>query len=216
MSTVHRTVVAHGQGHMLSPALTLAVVGGGLLAFHLGRALLVRESTAARWLRWRGLTQDPRSTELTVQYLLRLRWARAAATLLMIGVCALAAMLTKAWISFVSLPFLLSVLLAESLAPEPRRGRVRTASLERRTGSFFAPVLPLLISRLAIIVSVLLVAAALILRTSSQLGPLALHGAVLLVGLVALESCLLQVSRRALPDRNPDLALDTAMRVSSA
>src|SRR5438128_2406545 len=81
---------------------TLAVAGGALLAFHLVRALSVRESTAVRWLRHRGLMEDARSIDLTVQYLLRLRWARTATTLVMIGVCALAAMLTKTWISFVS------------------------------------------------------------------------------------------------------------------
>jgi hypothetical protein len=215
-SDVHVHQISSGQAHSISFPMMLAVVGGAALAVHLVRAALVRDAAAAGWLRRRGLPQDARSIDLTVQYLLRLRWARVASTAVMLAVCGLALLLSNTWISFVSLPFLLSVLVAESLAPDPRRGRVRSASLERRARSYFAPILPLLLARTCILAAALLSVVALAWGTTTMVAPTAVHAAVMVVGGVALEACLHSVSTRALPDRNPDLALDTAMRVASA
>jgi hypothetical protein len=119
------------------------------------------------------------------------------------------------WISFVSLPFMLSVLLAETLAPVPRRGRLRTAVLQRRPRSYFAPRWPLVIARASIIVGAGLSFSGAA-HSSRPSGAALVHGVVLAVGGCALEGCLRVISLRPLPDREPDLSLDTAMRVASA
>lgn len=202
-------------GHPVPAWLILVVGGGGLLLTHVIRALRADNTRALGWLQSRGLHQDPRSVEATRRYLRRLRWSRVVTSGLLIGGCALAAAFMQSWISFVSLPFLLSVLLAESLAPDPRRGRLRSAGLQRRPRSFFAPRWPLLLARSAIAVGVVLsfLGAS---HGTRMTGHAVLHGVVLLAGAVALELCLGVISLRALPDREPDLSLDTAMRVSGA
>ena len=216
MTHVSTEIIRHTEtGISPSPWLTLAVFGGGLLLGHAVRALLTNDAGAARWMRQRGLATDPRGVEATRQYLSRLRWSRVLTAGLLIVSCVLAAVFIGSWVSFVSLPFLLSVLVAETLAPAPRRGRVRTAVLQRRPRSYFAHRWPLLCARVAIGLGVLVSLSA-VLHGTWPSGRAALHSVVMLTGGLALEACLAAVSLRPLPDREPDLSLDTAMRVASA
>jgi hypothetical protein len=213
---VGHQVVVSGQAHMVPAAVTFAVAAGVPLIIHLVRAVRLRDASAVGWLRRRGLADDPRCVELTLQYLLRLRWSRVISTVVMLVVCGVAILLSSTWVSFVSLPILLSVLVAEALAPDPRRGRLRTASLDRRARSFFAPLMPLRLARACIGAAALLSFVSAALETFPHVSAPLTHGAVMVAGGLALEACLRSVSTRALPDRNPDLALDTAMRVASA
>lgn len=195
--------------------LTLLVFGGGLLLAHLVRAMRTGPAQAQEWLRQRGLRADARSAEAARRYLRRLRWSRVTVTGVLVAVCAVTVGLTRNWISFASLPFLLSVLLAEASAPAPRRGRIRTALLQRRPRSYFAPRAALTVARVSIGAgaALSLIAAA---HHSRLPGSPLLHAAVLLAGGCALETCLRVVSLRPLPDRQPDLSVDVAMRVASA
>jgi hypothetical protein len=209
---VTRTV----QVHPIPLWVTLLVLGGGLLGFHVVRALLVSERTSRRWVQVRGLPDDPRTLATIRSYLARLRWSRVASTGLLILACAVAAMTSHGWISFASLPFVMSVLVTEALAPGPRRGRIRVAALDRRPRAYFAPVPALGVARAALILGIALSLIGVVTRSASTSAPIALHAAVLIVGAIALEACLQRISARALPDRGPDLAVDTAMRVASA
>lgn len=216
MSMVHSLAASSHVSFVIPPWVSLPVLGGGLVLVHLIRARRADDQLAHRWLSERHLEQDTRSVDTALQYLRRLRWSRVVATLFLVAVCGVVAALSSGWVSFVSLPFLLSVLGAETLAPNPRRGRVRTASLERRSRSYFAPRLALAAARATILVATVLSVAGIWAATSWAPGMAVMHGLVLLLGGVALELSLHAVSARALPDRNPDLALDTAMRVASA
>jgi hypothetical protein len=204
------------QVHPIPLWVTLIVLGGGALGFHVVRALLVRERTSRRWVQVRGLPDDPRTLATITSYLARLRWSRVASTSLLILACTVAAMTSHGWISFASLPFVLSVLVAEALAPDPRRGRIRFAALDRRPRSYFAPVRALGVARGALAMGIVLSLIGLVTRSASRSAPIALHATVLIVGAISLEVCLQRISARALPDRGPDLAVDTAMRVASA
>ncbi|MCU1673245.1 MAG: hypothetical protein JWN77_1358 [Frankiales bacterium] len=214
MTFIHAAeVTVHGTASAVPLLSLLPVVGGGLLLLHVVRATRVSPATAAAWLRQRNLPQDQRTALAVEAYLRRLRWSRVWSTGLLIAVCAVSLFASAGWISFVSLPFLLSILAAEALAPAPRRGRVRVASLVQRPRSFFAPRLALTASRLAIAVGAGLSAVGALVRESSAA---AVHGLVLLTGLLALELSLHKTVSRALPDRQPDLSVDTAMRVASS
>jgi hypothetical protein len=216
MTSIHAANVVHtGTARPVSMWLVLLVGGSGLLLVHVIRAARVGERTATDWMRRRNLPHEQRGVLDVVAYLRRLRWARVGSTVLLLVLCGVSLLATKAWVSFVSLPFLLSVLAAETLAPDPRRGRVRVAALDRRSRSFFAPPRVLGVARTAMAAAAALSFCAVF--RDAPFGRLALvHGLVMAVGLIALETCLHQTSMRALPDRQPDVAVDTAMRVASA
>jgi hypothetical protein len=115
--------------------------------------------------------------------------------------------------SFLSLPVLLSVLTAEVLAPEPRRGRLRTAMLSRRRRSYFAPAVALRTARLLMAAAL---GCALAAVTQQPSGRWALHACVMASGALIMEISLERLTQRGLPDRLPDLPVDTAIRVASA
>jgi hypothetical protein len=212
---IERTEVLSTDSSPTSFGVVLAVLGGGVVGFHVLRALAVSTTTAGRWLSCRGLPTDPRSLDTVVRHLKRVRWARALSALGLVGVCGAAVALGQVWVSFFSLPFLVSVLVAEALAPEPRRGRVRAARLERRSRSYFGPP-----RHIAVVRVVLVTAAIGAFVSATQVDRLTryfvVHGIVVLVGAVAFEAALHRTATRALPDRQPDLMVDTAMRVASA
>ncbi len=195
---------------MVLTALLVVVLG-----IHVASALRVGPLTAQRWGRTRGLTLNDRLTEQLVRHLRRIRWARAGATTVLGSASLALALLHQPAISFLSLPLLLAVLAAHLLVPEPRRGRVRTAALERRPSSYFAPRRTLTLVRcllpLAVAASTYGVLTEPRLRTM-----LLVHLASLVLGAAALERALLLVTRRGLPDRTDDLALDCALRVADA
>jgi hypothetical protein len=190
--------------------------GIALIVIHLVRALIVNRRTAERWMQQRGLETDERSAEQVRRHLLRLRWSRVMAAVALVVICSLSLAWARTAISFLSLPFLLSVLVAETLAPEPRRARLRVAGLRRRPPSYFAPVRALVATRIALAVGVVLSFAAGVVSDERWQTSALVHGTVLLVGAVALEVCLSRISSRALPDRQPDLSVDSALRVASA
>lgn len=210
-----RELEVSGEVRSVSAGTTLLVVGGAVVGFHVLRALTVSTRTAGRWLSCRGLPTDPRSLDTVVRHLRRVRWARALSALGLVGVCGAAVALGQVWVSFFSLPFLVSVLVAEALAPEPRRGRVRAARLERRSRSYFGPA-----RHIAVVRVVLVTAAVGAFVSATQLDRatryLVVHGIVMVVGALAFEAALHRTATRALPDRQPDLMVDTAMRVASA
>ncbi len=195
--------------------LTVAAVGAVVVAGHVLRAVVVRDTTAATWLGARLLPTDPRSVATVREHLRRLRWTRAFSSCALVAICAGTMAVHGVPVSFVSLPFLIAVLVAEVMAPEPRRARVISVAVEHRSPSYFAPGRALLVARTAmwsgVALSLLGLTTSHLLRTAS-----AVHAVVLVLGALAVESALIQVSRRGLPDRQPDLAVDTALRVASA
>jgi hypothetical protein len=218
VALIHEPVVRElvsVEGNSMSVPAFLALTGGSVLLVHLARALVVSDATASRWLERRGLPADARSAAAVRSYVRRLRWSRLASTSLLIAACGIALSTGRFWVSFLSLPFLLSVLLAEVLAPEPRRGRLRFGLLERRPRDYVAPAPHARAVRVglgaAFVISVS--AAAAYERLTVYL---AAHAVVVVVGAAAYELGLARTAMRALPDRQPDLALDTAMRVASA
>ena len=218
MTLIHAAeVTVHGTASAVSLLTVLPFIGGALLVLHVVRALRVSPAIASAWLQQRNLPQDQRTVLAVQAYLRRLRWSRVWSTALLIGVCAVSLLASAGWISFVSLPFLLSILVAEAFAPAPRRGRVRVALLVQRPRSFFAPRLALVAARIAIAVGAAMSLVGALVRDTSVLSTAAaVHGLVLLAGLVALELSLHTTVGRALPDRQPDLSVDTAMRVASS
>ena len=192
------------------------LMGAALIAVHTTRAVATRRTTAVRWMARRGLDADERSIDHVRRHLLRLRWSRAVAAVALVAVCGLSLAWARTAVSFLSLPFLLSILAAEALVPEPRRARVRVAALHRRSRAYFAPPRAVLASRLALAVGLLLSLAAAAVGTGRWQTTAFVHAVVLVVGAVALEACLARISTRPLPDRQPDLSVDTALRVASA
>ncbi|MDX6199052.1 MAG: hypothetical protein QOJ79_2203 [Actinomycetota bacterium] len=196
----------------------LAFFGCLLLVVYVARALQANERAALRWLSARGLVGDERLVGTVRDYLRRLRWARVGATALFVGMSALSVWALQWPLGFITTPYLICLLVAESLSPAPRRGRLRTALVDRRDRSYFAPALGLACARLALWsgAAVALAAPSLtVLHRSITAGAL-LHAGLMLVAAAALEVSLDRITRRALPDRAPDLQIDTAIRVASA
>lgn len=217
MLSVHRQTVVHsGEVHTLPPWLALVLLGGGTILFHVVRAVRVDSAVAGQWVLRRGLPADPRCTDLVQRYLERLRWSRVVSTVMLVLGCAASFRLASAFISFASLPVLLSIVAAEVLAPDPRRGRLRVAALQRRPRSFFAPLPALTFVRVVLAAAIVLSLGAATVGTWPHPAVPWVHAGVMLVGAAALEGALQRISVRALPDRQPDLAVDTAMRVASA
>lgn len=182
---------------------------------HLARALSVRPSSARRWSATRGLATEPRLLGLVEAHLRRLHWGRLAGTGLLGSVSLVLAWQSRPTISFLSLPLLVGVLLAELLVPGPRRGRVRTVVLQPRTTSYFAPRRALLVTRVLLLLGTALGVGGL-LGDGRQREMLLGHVLVLLCGWAVLELALRRLTWRGLPDRHEDLALACAIRVSDA
>src|SRR5690242_151022 len=119
MPSIHRTPI-HGTSYSVDPLLFTSVLLLVVLAFHLTRALQVRRSTAERWVARRGLVVDERSLAEVETHLRRTHWARCAGTLVVGAVSLTLVVLSHPSISFVSLPLLVGVLIAELMVPEPR------------------------------------------------------------------------------------------------
>jgi hypothetical protein len=211
-------VVHHVSGTLHPVSFSATALGCVLLVVYVIRALMLNEKAARRWLAARGLVSDERNLAVVRRYLWRLRWSRVAATLIFVALGALSAWALHWPLGFVTTPYLLCILIAESLSPAPRRGRVRSASMQRRSRSYFAPVYALAWARCALWSGAVLGLTAPFLSTQSahHLGAAVTHGALMLVAAIGLEVALDRLTRRALPDRTLDLQIDTALRVASA
>jgi len=201
--------VVYGAG----ASVTVFVVA--VTAVHLTRALAVSPRRVTTWGAHRGLFLDPRSAEVVRRHLRRKHLARASATVLVGSVSWTLAVLSQPTISFLSLPVVLGVLVAQLLLPEARRGRVRAVALAHRPSSYFAPRRVLVLVR-ALFAAGLVLSAAGVLAGGRWAAELTVHGAVLLAGLAAMELTLRAISRRGLPDRSDDMALECALRVADA
>jgi hypothetical protein len=213
MTSVHGPAVVH----QISVLLPMLVALLGLLAVHVCRALSVRHETAGRWAAARSLTLTPRLRDDLFAYLRRLRWGRVWCTAL-VGVVAVALVVAaQPPISFLGLPLMMAVVIVELLAPQPRRGRTRVASLQHRPRSFFAPKRALLVVRLLLGAAIALSTFGLTpLGTTYAHGQSLVHLLSLIVGWGLLEYGLARLTDRGLSDRTDDAALDCAMRVADA
>lgn len=204
------------SGFEVAGPWVLVVVAGSLIGFHLLRALAVDDGSATRWLAARSLEESPRAIAETRAHLRRLRVTRAWGAVLFLALSGLAAAFFQLPIGVLSAPYLIAVLGAELLAPRPRQGRTRTASLLRRPADFFAPRLAVRAARLLFLLAVSLSTAALVLGHGPGQAKAALHLGLLLLGAATFESCLRVISRRGLPAATEDLRRDSALRVASS
>lgn len=208
-----------GRAHTLPGGrYYLAVLGAGLAAVYVVRALSVRRRSAERWLSARGLVVDERMVDVVRRYLLRLRWARVAATVLFVVLSAVSVRYLNWPLGFVCTPYLICVLVAESLSPAPRRGRLRVAMVQRRGRSYFAPWFALGWARATLWLGGLLALSVPWLPGRHIFGDRValMHGGLMVAAALSLELALDRITRRALPDRTVDLEVDTAIRVASA
>ena len=214
---VHQVRLDHGH-QLPGGKYYAALIGCVLLAVYVVRALRANDAAARRWLSARGLVADERLAGAVRDYLRRLRWARVAATALFVGLSAASVWAFQWQLGFITTPYLICILVAESLSPAPRRGRLRTAMVDHRSRSYFAPVLGLACARIALWsgAALALAAPSLTFVHRAITAAALLHGALMVVAAVALEVSLGRITRRALPDRAPDLQIDTAIRVASA
>jgi hypothetical protein len=212
MSSVHGVSEVHSLNSLLTYGGVLLVV----LAVHLTRALAVRPATARRWAAQRGLVLDERSQHEVERHLRRTHWGRFLGSLV-VGSASLTLMvLWHTGISFLSLPLLVGVLIAELLVPEPRRGRVRAVVLQQRGSSYFAPATALIVTRALLLLGIAATTWTVVTRTDHRHPSLMPHLVVLLVGWAVLEVALRRIARRGLPDRADDLALDCVIRVADS
>lgn len=182
---------------------------------HVLRGARVTPRAVATWADQRGMRLDARLSEMVRRHLRRKHAARAGATLLVGAVSVTFALMSRPLISFFSLPVVLGVLVAQLLMPHARRGRIRSVVLAHRSSSYFAPRHPLRVARSLFLLAV---AVSLTGALGQQAWRWALteHALVLLVADAAMEATLLTLSRRGLPDRSDDMAVECALRVMDA
>jgi hypothetical protein len=213
MTLIHRT----GTGIEIGPILSVSALLGVVLVVHLTRALATSTSSAQRWAAKRSLALGPRTLGEVEQHLRRLHWGRFLGTAVLGAVSLTLALLSRPTISFVSLPLLLGVFVAELLVPAPRRGRVRSVVLQRRSSSYFAPAAALRVTRVLLVASVLLGGWGVLLDAGGvRASMIRTHVLALIIGFAVLELSLRQLTSRGLPDRSDDIALDCAIRVADA
>lgn len=188
-------------------------VAVGLVVLHGVRAVLVSDAPAERWLAARGLGADARAVREVRGYLTRLRTARCLGSLAFLGLALVSLAVLEIPIGVISGPYLLSVLGAELLAPLPRQGRERVASLERRPSSYFAPRAAVRTVRVLLVSGILLAAVSTLLDRPVEA---LVHLALLVLGAATFEGCLRTIATRGLPLATADLARDTAVRVASS
>lgn len=215
MALVHLAAVhgASGQVTLNASAWIYPVIAGCLVLLHGTRRLLVRDELAERWLLTRGFATEPRGVSDIKAYLARLRTARFIGSLVFLVLGVMSSALFSIPIGVVSGPYLLSVLGAELLTPQPRQGRERKASLQAREAGFYAPRRAVMAVRILFAAGLIVAGiAALAFDTTEGL----VHMALLVVGAGAYETCLRTISSRGLPTASVDLARDTAVRVASS
>jgi hypothetical protein len=207
------TVIVTGRVTPI-PALVSYLIFATPTAVHVARALLVRDTTARSWLRHRGFDPDANSVRDVRRFLLRFRWTRAAASALFYAAAVVAIAQLHVPLGILAGPYLIALLLVEATAPDPRRGRTRSASLTERRRDYFAPTRSLWFARALIAAGALTSVGAAVALGGSRLAWA--HAVVMATGLVVLETALAVGARRALPEATEALALDTAMRVQTA
>jgi hypothetical protein len=212
MALIHPT----GTGFQVEPVLAIGTVLAMVLAVHLVRALSVSPDSAERWAATRGLALTPRVIGDVERHLRRVHGSRFLGTAILGAGSLMLALLSQPAISFLSLPLLLGGFLAELLVPAPRRGRLRSVVLQRRSTSYFAPAMALRVTRVLLLAGVVLGGWGALSLADAGSAFLSTHVVVLLAGSAVLELTLRQLTSRGLPDRTDDLALDCALRVADA
>lgn len=192
--------------------LILAVTSALLMA----RVVRARRVSATAWAQRRGLELTPRLHETVRSYLHRMLWARVIGTLILGLVALLIAAVLGTSLSLLSLPVLGSVLVGEALAPTPRLGATRVASLEHRSLATFAPHRALRTAQFALLMALGLTGYAALAGPVSLNATFLVHLSSLLVGTMVLHIGLRTLTGRALPEATLDRTVDIALRVGSA
>ena len=212
MSLIHAATSFQGtalvSGGNFYPAIAI-----GLALVHGIRALTVSDARAAHWLSDRGFLPETRDIAFIRGYLLRLRVARFVGALMFLALAVLSLALFQIPIGVLSAPYLLSVLGAELMSPNPRQGRERVATLQRRPADFFAPRRAVTAVRVLLIVGIAVSAGGVLFNQQAIRW---VHLALLVLGAAIYESCLRVISRRGLPSAERDVESDTAVRVASS